>query len=562
MRRIVPVLLLCCLFALLGSSKLEHRIGTGEDAGLIRVSAVSYDTVTVLICCEETIDENTENTFDAADSAHDEWPASAPDVILRDTEAQYMRFAEVQRANPDQSPGAFEANRLIATGYLDAVFPVATERNGMIWVDLDTIPDGANIINAEICFSVAVNFGTADGYIAGYADTTAADTAWVSTDLYTGVNVRELKASWNEYDDINNEDWAPALNDRTLHENLGVRGLPVYGLNTAGSSLTLNVTDGLQHTLDKGTYCGWWIDGEYDPAQMIRLTRVAWDAGHSEDLQPFVKVTYTTANHESPFPGGAKYAFIFTTDDGHGDNLEFYEPCFSDRGKRYQAYIRNGDYGAAYMNDAELLTLYQTGTVDMGTHTASHYYDTTMPPDSTFGYILDADSLMAELHTSWLADKIGVDSTAIKSVAYPSCSWGDPTVQFIIDNLPQLKGGRSCGTDTGHYPTWYADVDTNVVDGGIWGVDVRSHWPTHLLSSYTQNEVETKADSLKATMGIGDMWVILSHHVAEADTQHVGWLLDHLIADGDWWICTYDEYIDRYRSLHDMTDQWLPEWNW
>jgi len=573
MRRLAIIPFLLCVFIFITGFD-GFKTGDGFDVsdgfkipstGMSAYGTVSYDTVTFLIAAVKTIDANTAGAWDAADHIHDDWPAAAPDSLYVDTVGQYIRYVDTYRGVPDD-PDLTSIIVLSNTDFgtrPEVDHPHATaERTMMQWADLSFLPEGATLISLEACWIVYTDI-LGGGWLSAFVDTTAADTAWVSTTLGApwSYNMRSVLANWNDLDDPNSTAWSPAFGDRTTFANLGIEGprVDMTGTVSDGASLTFQLVDGVTHALGNDVYAGWTIKGETS-AQRVKLTRHNVASNTLTNEQPFIKGTYTTANYESPFPGGAKYAFIFTTDDGHGDNLEFYEPCFSDRGKRYQAYLMNEQASGAYMDDAEILTLYQTGTVDIGTHTANHWWITD--DGFHFGHVLDADSLMSQLHTSWLADKIGVDSTAIKTVAYPSCSWGDPTVQFIIDNLPQLKGGRSCQTNSGHYPTWYADVDTNVVDGGIWGVDVRSHWPTHLLSSYTQNEVETKADSLKATMGIGDMWVILSHHVAEADTQHVGWLLDHLIADGDWWICTYDEYIDRYRSLHDMTDQWLPEWNW
>ena len=566
-RAIVAVALTCSLLAVLGAGQLDKQIGYGAGAGLQHVGSVSHDTITYIIAGSEVFGNG---AWDAGDNVHPHW-GPEPDSILVDTAGEYMRFLQIDRDLADTPAASYSGDRLYTCPRDTAIQPWASQMAGAVWCDLSFVPGDVRLISVRICSTYYADpFILSQGFVVGITSTTAADSVWLSTDLNS--DWRVVQSSWNDMDENDSAAWNPVLDNRTgfysILGDIGSRAL--RGDVTTDDPVSLEVTVGTQARLDAGLLPYWWLGG-YNPTggqQIIRLRANTIGDTTDADKSIFFRVTYTTNPDGGPYPGGKNHVFIFTSDDASDRSGEVYIPCFQNRGLRFQMCVRGngrGGWGAEYMDEDELLATSQTGVVDFSYHTWTHYTETASPPyDVNFGYIVDPDSLRAELSAAWLAGVIGQDSTAIKSVAYPGGTWQDSTVAFIRHHLPNYIGGRSTvSNQVDVMPFYHADLDTTESDGGLFTIG-KLDWDVLLQPGFSAETVEAKMDSLYALYGTRPV-IILSHgpqddpYIQEGDSTQVGYALDHNISLGDVWTCTLDEYLVWYTENHTQAGI---EWTW
>jgi len=559
--------------------------GVRSSAALSSGGIVSYDTVTVLVCGIETFAYSGGAGWDAGDHKNPEWPQTAPDVVLIDADGTYLRYAETRYDTPTAAPGGSEAARFVSYVEDEAAFPAAIERNCIMWVDLDTIPAGAKIINAEICFYMDLNTpAPANSWYAAFTDTIASDIGWVSAPLYSGNN-RDRQTSWNEMNVVSHAAWSPALADRTTFAQMGIAGVRSIGQVLADNPITFNVTESLQYVLDNDLYCGWWFKGDTQTAATIlRFKRQNIGVSTEANEQPFVKITYTTANYRGPWPGGKSYAVVFTTDDTHDSNKK-YVKCFQDRAAarpspRYQMFCSGWHVDGLrhtmenYLSAAEIKAYRNGATVDVASHTWTHYStgaDEAWRRFSLAGIIAEygeeagTDTLRQELDSGWLSEMLGCADTDIESVAYPSCSYSDAIIALMQSEFTNYTSGRTCGS-LGKPVYWYSGADSMYcvgINGGAW---TAGQHPI-LGQGLSAGQVAAALDSALVANGHGVPLVILTHGDAsssysEADTAQIGFMLDRGIERGDVAFISFDQMVETFQAMHTTTDNITWEWGW
>ena len=610
MRRVMVALALAfCLMAAIGAGSLDKQIGYGGSAGLQHVGGVSYDTVTVLVATSNMLDQNTDEAWDAADSVHDEWPQTEPDVVLRDVDGSYFKYLiaanQVNQTDsgsppwqPTYNPVIF-GDSTVANLDVDDHDPILN----LIWASMESLPTGARLINYELCVvtSSAGALG-GGGFVTAITNTCASDLAWLDAPMMTiyGANsMRYADAGWDSIDESLGTPVDPDFTERS-YDFLGVdsnhyTGGPLL----AESELTFNTTYGVQYALDNSVYSGNWMWGHRPSSEgfgqvRYRFMRPGLTAeGDSLTKQPFVKYTYTTnLNYRGPWPGGKRFAIVCTVDDNHLDNIETqnYAQCFRNRGVKYTLFCSGWHVDGyrhpmgGFMTGAEILE--NSDAYEIGSHTYTHYSEAGLDffteagwRDTSFAYFQEPvpgweDTLHIELNSGWMADAIGVDSTQVKAIAWPSCQDSDAIIAHLIEHYPNYIVGRAC-TDGSHPLNKFADVDSIFSIGlntGHWS-DNGTHATHSLLeNNLTYGQVEAKLDSMLNRTQYNEPLVLLWHAgpgtsynggYGEADSTQVGFLLDAAIARGDVAIITASEAAAAIRALH--TDDgggitW--EWAW
>jgi len=348
MRRIIPVLLLCCLFALLGSGKLEHRIGTGEDAGLARVNAAELDTQTWVFA----------SSFEDSVSDSGDYPADPDSVVTAE-----FRYAEIAADRETTHSYSDSRNRAESSFGFD---PSHAAVRHMLWHwGFEDIPDNVTILSATLYAYVLDIDGqsdiAADEFVIAALDTSTVN-ATRATGSSLGGNAEVMEVSWNYSDVSLTTAWETDFDDRDEFSDWGYLNIALE----AGGSIGTNAWSSFDLTRLVDTYHEQglsdkliWLMMEYNPAGRDLHVSCGPNAAVDE-YSPFVVVEFATSNGNR-----AGYQFL----------------AFSDNHARASFYTED--------MDSIVTALSGTDIVDMVIHLGDQNYLNTLEHAWTKGQITE-----------------------------------------------------------------------------------------------------------------------------------------------------------------------------
>jgi hypothetical protein len=351
------------------------------------------------------------------------------------------------------------------------------------WEDL--IPANSQIVSAELKGIVITggdiaSYDNADSVVTVLMEA-AGDTAWMKPitgkTIINGLTHHGF-ANWNwqiwgvdmgasvgrGHPAVSRKKWSPALIDRVHPWQIGewASFCSTPAVPAADSLVTIDITNCVQGAVNGAVNNGMltYIQGN-TVGSSWRFWINQWQGSGNLAKAPWFKVKYLTKRYASEFPGGARSAFIFSTDDQVMNVNSAYVDTFKHYGGAFTIYTRADQIGQvagglSYQQAPyDSLIAWRNRGMEIGSH--SRYHWSTWPSGTAFGggvslkwYGLNSyrstwgdigtytpriglpgcttgyDSLLYDSEPYWLYDGMGVDEAdpyVGKSLATPGNVW-------------------------------------------------------------------------------------------------------------------------------------------
>lgn len=446
--------------------------------------------------------------------------------------------------------------------------PPASVLSAQFWWDLSNIPDDVTIVEAKL--SLRINYandlaiGAGEGFYATL-DTLSSDARWLNAPV-SPFACRYSNTSWNRPRRAIDSPWSPLLSQRQRAHEWGIQSgicRDVTGdpaVLATGDAVAIDVKEVLQY----------WVD--YHDVRGIRNAGFNIQgfraAGGSCDLSlgittpnnrngaPSLIVRYQNKKNTDYDWNGYPFVFVYSTDDGSDDNVDFYKPVFDSHGLKYTAFIHGAAPDAAgAMTSAEIKQMHDEG-YEIGNHQLRHRNMNTVPVDS-IGYFLNRQWLANILELS------GSDTMQINTFAY---TYGDTADSE--SGSPSAVIGRLLAYDyIGARMAW------NVHMSAVSGLLYDSPGDVYKVGSWRWDAIADNNDIVPDSIRVkmidiigyssyrggpdgGEPIVTLSHGTVdgsgydEMNPIPLGLLLDELQRRGDVWVTTFGQMMALYRQNH------------
>lgn len=327
------------------------------------------------------------------DHAHDSYDASrdrADLVVELGTEAPEFAWCALDRSLPDSI--LHDPSYIRIKPGLDGDWSVCVPRRRVMLLHVDWarhLPPGVTITKAALHLVTAGTWysGTRDSLCATLM-TVPGDSLWFRTkgiDDGSAPSDYYALATWNRQvprQDLptgsgDPEEWVPPLEDRGQFWNWGSDS--DWSANTAASypaeaEVVIDVTNCVQAAVNGSANNGIMVMGtEYGTYEQF-LAAFHWETDPSwADKVPWITVEYREEPHSSPFPGGADWAFVFSTDDGRREANLAYADIFASHGFAYSVFvIQVAMDDAGRLSWSDLVGLRSLG-MEIGSHSRWHF---------------------------------------------------------------------------------------------------------------------------------------------------------------------------------------------
>lgn len=366
----------------------------------------------------------------------------AYDELVENDDTEMSSFA-YDRINLRSSPSAPPA--------LDYKVNVAGRRAMLTYVDfLSALPPGVHIVSASL------NVTMVDGDVAwGFARTDSVSTVLMSMPsdgiwhqqhgLANGLGHHGY-ASWNYqvlgvdqggiaargHPAVTQAAWAPSLDARADFWEYGnwfdwcstPRAIGVDSL------FAIDITDCVQGIVNGAVNNGLFtyiMNADANASWDFGVAQ--WEGTSPAVRAPWITVKYVTRPYVAPFPHGAEWAFVFSTDDQVARANQVYTQIFADHSMAYTIYVREDAVGAArYATWANLLDWHASG-MEIGSHSRFHW---STRPDGTPFSQTNASKIWYGLNTYFSA--WGDIGTFVPGAALPQCTTGFDSL--LVDSDP------------------------------------------------------------------------------------------------------------------------------
>lgn len=333
-----------------------------------------------------------------------------------------------------------------------------TRRAPMFYIPFeDYLPGNAGIVSATL---YANSNGAAQW---DYSDTTCAvlldkvsDNKWYTVKGGTGLtnSPNYAHASWTYQIDTNaggwsgsqSDAWSPTIANRTHYWDWGDYfdwSGSDRTIFAAGQTMRIDLTDCVQAAVRGVTNNGIILLNFDGDASTNSWTMLGWDPySTAAGRQPYVVVKYVNKPYAAPYPNGADWAFIASTDDWQPAN-QVYADTFLAHGGTYTMFgakvqmATNGRMGIS-----DLVGLLDEG-FEIGPHSRKHYTAGLLahqplvcdPSDTAWVSLLwDVDpSWMYDAAEALDGDRREANPYFAKSMAIPQNTWS-PEVLLAIAN--------------------------------------------------------------------------------------------------------------------------------
>lgn len=435
----------------------------------------------------------------------------------------------------------------------------------LMWWDLDNIPDNVTIVEAKICLDLQyagnVAVSASEGMYA-VLDTLSADYPWLLANTRTDSPYYQ-NTSHNEPRRGLVTAWSPLLNDRTATWHYGLRSPLAHDKTgdvdvlATGDDICIDIKEMLQYWVDfhdvRGIRnSGFYISGYKAAGGSVQIS--LGGAG-AQNNNPTLIVRYQNKPYSGYDWGDYPFVFVFTTDDQHRDNFDYYKPVFDARGLKYTLFAAGADVGNNRLTSAQMLQMHNEG-YEVANHGSTHRYLSTVPQDS-IGYFLNR---------GWLASILGLSGADTLQIGSFGYAYGD-TADFnggasaIIDRLVAYgyRGARlAWNVDGSTWPTpLLPDAASEIYKVGNWRWDSLAD-----VNDTVADSIRTKLrkvygySAYRGGVDGGAPITVLSHGTVagssydEMDPIPLAALLDEIQRRGDTWITTFDQMMSLYRSKH------------
>lgn len=176
-----------------------------------------------------------------------------------------------------------------------------------------------------------------------------------------------------------------------------------------------------------------------------------WEGTSASTRAPWITIKYVTRPYVSPFPDGAEWAFVFSTDDQVAHANHIYSDLFAERDMAYTIYTRADAVGfARYATWGDLLAWHAQG-MEIGSHSRYHW---GTRPDGTPFVQPNASKAWYGLNTYF--SKWGDVGTFSPGAGFAQCTTGFDSL--LVDSDPSWL-----------YDGAYAAIQDSLRSDPYWG---------------------------------------------------------------------------------------------
>jgi len=609
MRRLATIpFLICVLIFSAGFDGFKSEDGFGSSDGLniadsgLYASGGAADTVIAvfssygnLIVPEVLIDHY---DLDPADSTYSYTPNSGA----------IFRHGSVDRGDSLNCVNNIY-NRFNFYDNAGTQMPASAQTYGLVYFDLDLIPDNVEILDAYLCMEIA--WGTVDGtsatfqkekFLGVYAvlDTMVSDAAWLDapvgdTSCDASIPPYGADISWVYCDNDLSTPWEPRLymrRGRTEYGSLGMFGMPSkafgQGTNpTTGDTLYIDVKREVQYYKDykdiRGiTNSGWWITAYSDAGQGD--VQVSCGDDTEINTSPCLIVKWRDKPKNNWRYSGKPMALCMTTDDGFKEyNYALAETCalygFLHTAFVSEVYIEAGSIGGRDIMTSSEAQVLRAGGTEIGQHTKDHIWPGLID-------IADADSVHEQLCRDYLVAYLGISAAdsadVLKTIAWPFGSYS-----ALTESIAYEYGYIAARSTVGDiFPTSASGYWRSSAGHGVSPFTSADSLAIFATSKYTYTRFfddnggsDDTVDTLKIAHKITPVtringnianfmtlaWMMqepittLTHHEAQLTLNQIGWLMEYLDWRGDFAVPTYGSIAEGYRDNYMSETLW---WLW
>ncbi len=457
---------------------LKAGLGAHGQAGA-SVSA-GWDTVQHVYTMDVALD-HTFDTYDAAVAAADsvyalthaerQFAYAAPDTNHVGAARPSMWVTDANNDNRLYFNASGGAGTFLAL--TDSAAAAPNVRPLLLHFDPD-VPANATIVSATLHFRTIGWFAANnDTFTATLMDRAADGAWWQHKGLYDS-STREFstdiadymaKCGWTNqvqnyagspnygYGEATSDKWVPALSERDRYWDWGGTSdwTPTNALSAYSDEVTVDMTDCVQAIANGSTNNGIAIF----LSKHATHANDGWNFFEPRDLahggsaltlsrRPWIEIKYITKRHAAPFPGGAKFAFVFQTDDAVSAFNDSIVDAFLDHSGKYTIFAVDRYTGGGIGASITKLIGWHDAGMEVSNHSINHwsrgskFLNVFAIQDTAHASL---DSLRIEMNPAWMhtrADAAGRSDLRdsprwARSMAMPGNLWNPFTVYVAAE---------------------------------------------------------------------------------------------------------------------------------